>query len=64
MMVILEPAQIFQLIRSLAAILLTPAIARLICDVDLADSISAHGPLSSQNFNLLKLRYNLCRFVV
>jgi hypothetical protein len=47
MMVILEPAQIFQLIRSLAAILLTPAIARLIWDDDLANSISAQGSLSS-----------------
>jgi len=63
-MVILEPAQIFQLILSLAAILRTLAIARPIWDVDLVSSISTQGFLSSQNFNLLRLCYNFCRFVV
>ena len=63
-MVILVSAQISQLIRSFAAVLFTLAIVGLIWDVDLANSINTVGFLSSQNFKLLKIRYNLCRFVV
>jgi transposase-like protein len=51
-LILTEPSQLFELIRSHATVLLTPTIVRLFCDADLTNSINTRHSLSSQNLNL------------
>ena len=60
---LLEPSQIFQLIRSHAIVFIARAIVRLFCGAVLTNNINTRLSLPNQNLNLCKRRYNLCGFL-
>ena len=60
---LMQPLQLFELIRPHAAVLLPPAIIRLLRNLNLSYRINPRLALPNKDINLAQLRDNLLRFV-